>query len=99
MEENKDGEIATQALPGHQSNPWGEGHLEQVCRNSWSSICKQNDGATPHAGRWQSNYRNMYQSLGPNPCIVKTTNSYLYQNELGPGFKCKIENYKMFRER
>lgn len=99
MEENKDGEIATQTLLGHQSNPGGEGHLQQVCKNNWSSIGKQNNGATPHAGQWQSTCRSMYQSLGLNLCTAKTTNSYLYQNELGPGFKCKIENYKMFRER
>lgn len=91
MEENKDGEIATQTLPGHQSNPGGRTSTTSV-QNNWSSVVNKSDGATPHPGERQSTCRSVYQGLGLNPSTAKTTNSYLYQNELGTGFKCKIEN-------
>lgn len=49
MEENKDGEIATQTLPGHQSNPGGRTSTTSV-QNNWSSVVNKSDGATPHPG-------------------------------------------------
>lgn len=98
MEENKDGEIDTQTFLGHQSNPGGKDIYKCAGTTGVPSVNKSH-GATLHAGQWQSTCRSMYQSLGLNLSTAKTTNSYLYQNELGPGFKCKLENYKMFRER